>query len=109
MLRQIWMNLVSNAIKYSSGKSDPFIRIGEKLSGDEITFFIKDNGVGFDMKYSEKLFAVFHRLHGSDVFEGTGVGLSIVKRLVTKHGGQVWAEAEKGVGATFYFTIPLEK
>jgi light-regulated signal transduction histidine kinase (bacteriophytochrome) len=109
LLRQVWVNLVSNAFKYSSKNPRPSVQIGA-LPADQgfITFFVRDNGVGFDMRYYDKLFGVFQRLHRPDEFPGTGVGLAIVHRVVSRHGGRVWAEAEVGKGATFYFTIPQE-
>ncbi|MGJ4787863.1 ATP-binding protein [Leptospira koniambonensis] len=106
MLKQVWLNLISNAYKYSSKSQNPFVEIGF-VSGEGIrTFFVKDNGVGFDDQYSHKLFKVFQRLHSSEEFHGTGIGLAIVDRIVQRHGGKVWAEGKMGQGATFYFTIP---
>ncbi len=106
LMRQVIMNLLSNAIKFSSQKKNPVIEIGADEEDDEIVFFIKDNGVGFDMKYVDKLFQVFQRLHSEDEFAGTGIGLSIVHRIIIRHGGRVWAEAEPNKGATFYFSLP---
>jgi two-component system sensor histidine kinase/response regulator len=106
LLGHVWTNLISNAIKYSAKKEDPLIQIGCKKSGGEIIYHVKDNGAGFDMRYAEKLFGVFQRLHSAAEFEGTGIGLAIVQRIITKHGGRVWAEAEEGNGACFYFTLP---
>lgn len=105
-IRQVWVNLVSNAIKYSRKSEKPSITIGALHEREQITFFVKDNGVGFDIKYKNKLFKVFQRLHSSDEFEGTGIGLAIVEKVITKHGGMVWVEAEKNKGATFYFSLP---
>jgi signal transduction histidine kinase len=106
LLRQIWINLLSNAIKYSRNTDYPQIEIGShKKNG--ITYYIKDNGVGFDMAYASKLFGVFQRLHTSSEFEGTGIGLAIVKRIVEKHGGEVSIESEPDKGTTFYFNIPV--
>ena len=107
MIKQVYANLVSNAVKYSSTRKKPIIEIGCKQDEDKIIYFVKDNGVGFDMKYSHKLFGVFQRLHAVEEFEGTGVGLAIVQRIVVKHGGKVWAESELDKGATFYFSIPI--
>ncbi|MEO8157467.1 MAG: PAS domain-containing protein [Betaproteobacteria bacterium] len=109
LLKQVWINLLSNAVKYSSTKSEPHIEVGfiaPKNADDQATYFVKDNGVGFDMRYYDRLFGVFQRLHRVDEFSGTGVGLAIVHRLIARHGGRVWAEAELDQGATFYFTLP---
>jgi signal transduction histidine kinase len=106
MLRQVWVNLVSNAIKYTRRTSEARIHIGSTRHGQEIHYFVKDNGVGFDMKYMNKLFGVFQRLHKRDEFEGTGVGLALVKRIVEKHGGRIWAEASVNEGALFTFALP---
>lgn len=107
MLKQVWINLISNAYKYSQKTTTPIIEIDSIQNNNEITYYVKDNGVGFDMRYYDKLFGVFHRLHDDSEFEGTGVGLAIVKRIVTRHGGKVWAESKINEGATFYFTIPV--
>lgn len=108
MIKQVWTNLVSNAVKYSNNSDKQVIEIGTKPNGtdESVTYFVKDNGVGFDANYSDKLFKVFQRLHSSEEFEGTGVGLAIVDKIISKHGGKVWAEAETGKGATFYFNLP---
>jgi light-regulated signal transduction histidine kinase (bacteriophytochrome) len=105
-MRQVWINLVSNAVKYSGNREHPKIEIGSFSENNHTTFFVKDNGVGFDEKYKEKLFKVFQRLHGADEFEGTGVGLAIVEKIVGKHGGKVFAEGRVNEGATFYFELP---
>lgn len=108
MLRQVWVNLISNALKFSSHQQKPLIEIGSKEKDGIITFYVKDNGVGFDMKYYNKLFGVFQRLHSSADFEGTGVGLALTHRIITKHQGKIWAESELNKGTTFYFNIPLD-
>lgn len=105
-MRQIWINLISNAVKYSAKKDEGQIEIGSEHRGGQTVFFVKDNGVGFDEKYKEKLFKVFQRLHSADEFEGTGVGLAIVEKIVSKHGGDVWAESALNKGAKFYFSLP---
>jgi signal transduction histidine kinase len=105
LVRQVWQNLISNAIKYSSKNSQPLIEIGCEGLGSKPVYFIRDNGAGFDMQFAHKLFGVFERLHTQSEFEGTGVGLAIVKRIIQRHGGRIWAEATVGKGATFYFTI----
>jgi len=106
LLRQVFVNLFANAIKFTEPKEIALIEVGSIEKGDEIEFYVKDNGVGFDMEYKDKLFNIFQRLHSSDDFEGTGAGLAIVRRIVEKHGGKVWAESKLGEGATFYFTLP---
>jgi len=106
MFRQVWINLISNALKYSTNKSETTIELGSQESEDETIYFIKDNGAGFDMAYAHKLFIAFQRLHKSKEFQGTGVGLALVKRIIEKHGGAIWAEAKVGEGATFYFKLP---
>jgi len=104
-LRQVWLNLIGNAIKYTRTKSDAHIIIGSEVFADEVRYFVKDNGVGFNMAYVNKLFGVFQRLHRDDEFEGTGVGLAIVQRVINRHGGHVGAEAEENKGAKFWFTL----
>lgn len=108
MMRQVWINLISNAIKYSKNKEFASIEIGSNIESNRIVYFIRDNGVGFDMKYADKLFGVFQRLHKMQEFEGTGVGLALVHRIVSRHGGKIWAEAHVNRGATFFFYIPTE-
>lgn len=106
LLHQVMVNLISNAIKYSSKKEKPVVRISSEKKNYFTTFSVKDNGAGFDMQYADKLFGVFQRLHSATEFEGTGVGLAIVHRVITNHQGKVWAEAKKDEGATFYFSLP---
>ena len=106
LLRQVWTNLIGNALKYSRGCAQPEIRIG--FDEPAKAYFVRDNGVGFDMRHSAKLFGVFERLHGESEFEGHGVGLAIVERIVRRHGGRVWAEAEPGKGATFRFSVAAD-
>lgn len=108
LLSQVWMKLLSNAIKFSSKKEAPFIEVGSYTTDTHIVYFIKDNGAGFDMAYADKLFGVFQRLHKPAEFEGTGIGLALVQRIVSKHGGTVWAEATVNEGATFYFSLPAQ-
>lgn len=108
LMKQVLVNLLGNAVKYSAKKEAPVIEVTSWLAGNDIVFSIKDNGAGFDMRYVDKLFGVFQRLHGQDEFEGTGVGLAIVHRVITKHDGKVWAEGKVGEGATIYFSIPVK-
>ena len=105
LMKQVWTNLISNAVKYSRKAEKPVIEIGSTGTDGQQMFFIKDNGAGFDMQYADKLFGVFQRLHKVTEYEGTGVGLALVHRIVTKHGGKIWAEAKTDEGATFYFTL----
>lgn len=104
-MRQVWTNLISNALKYSRGKETAIIEIGSTENEEEVVYYIKDNGAGFNMEYYDKLFGVFQRLHSPMEFEGTGVGLAIVHRIIAKHGGRVWGEGKLNEGATFYFSL----
>jgi signal transduction histidine kinase len=106
MLRQVWVNLVSNALKFSAPRGDARIEIDAAARDGEIVFNVRDNGVGFDMTYAEKLFGVFNRLHRADEFPGVGVGLALTRRIVTRHGGRIWAESRPGEGAVFHFSLP---
>jgi two-component system sensor histidine kinase/response regulator len=106
LVRQVFFNLISNAFKFTRKQQQPRIEIGGVIQGTECMYFVRDNGAGFDMRDVERLFGLFQRLHPSKQFEGTGVGLTIVQRIVERHGGRVWAEGEPGQGATFRFTLP---
>ncbi len=109
LLRQVLVNLLGNAIKYSRPVAAPRIELGSRVEGEETIYFVRDNGVGFDMKYVGKLFGVFQRLHTEAEFEGTGVGLALAQRIIHRHGGRIWADAKPGEGAIFSFTLPLVK
>ncbi len=107
MLKQVWNNLLSNAFKYCGRRDLPVVEIGCRPSEDSggHVYFVRDNGVGFDMRYAGKLFGVFERLHRAEDYEGTGVGLAIVQRIIHRHGGRIWAESAPDQGATFSFTL----
>lgn len=109
MLRQVMLNLFSNALKFTRYKEKALIQVGYQIEEEEIIYYIADNGVGFDMQYSDKLFSVFQRLHSTEEFEGTGVGLAIVQRIIQRHGGRTWAKSKPNQGATFYFALPKNK
>jgi light-regulated signal transduction histidine kinase (bacteriophytochrome) len=105
MMRFVFTNLISNACKFTPKGEAPRVEIGGNPGSNEIAYFVRDNGIGFDMRFAEKLFKVFERLHASDGYEGSGVGLAIVARMVRRHGGRCWAQGAVGKGATFYFTV----
>lgn len=105
LIKQVWANLISNAIKYSGKKTKPIIEVGSYNKAGNTTYYVKDNGAGFDMKHADKLFKAFQRLHDKSQFEGSGIGLAIVHSIITKHGGKIWAEGKEGKGATFFFTL----
>jgi light-regulated signal transduction histidine kinase (bacteriophytochrome) len=105
LMKQVFWNLIANAVKFTAARATAVIEIGQHQQDGRNAFFIRDNGVGFNMKYADKLFAPFQRLHSQEEFAGTGVGLSIVQRIILKHNGRIWAEGQTGSGATFFFTL----
>lgn len=109
LIRQVWNNLVANALKFTRYRHRREVEIGSYQYNEDVVYCVSDNGVGFDMQYVHRLFKAFHRLHADEEFEGTGVGLAIVRRIVQRHSGRVWAEAREGDGARFYFTLPRSK
>jgi light-regulated signal transduction histidine kinase (bacteriophytochrome) len=107
MMRRVFTNLISNALKFAPPGDSAHVEVGGHVEAGEGVYFVRDHGVGFDMRYAEKLFGVFERLHSSEEFEGHGVGLAIVSRLVRRHGGRIWAQGAVGKGATFNFSLPI--
>lgn len=107
LIKQVWENLISNAVKYTGHKENAMIEVGSDKTDKGIVYHVKDNGAGFNMQYYDKLFAVFQRLHAAEEFNGTGIGLATVQRIIHRHGGQIWANGKRGEGASFYFSLPL--
>jgi light-regulated signal transduction histidine kinase (bacteriophytochrome) len=109
LLREVWANLLGNAFKYTRLKEHTDIEVGWSVDpAVGYTFYVRDNGVGFDTKYAQKLFGVFQRLHRASEFEGTGIGLALARRIVERHGGSIWAESQLGQGSVFFFSLPFE-
>jgi light-regulated signal transduction histidine kinase (bacteriophytochrome) len=109
LIREVLINLFSNAIKFAKPGEAAVIEVSGKTHTEEIIYAVRDTGVGFDMQYADQLFRVFQRLHSAEEFEGTGIGLALVQRIIHRHGGRVWAEGKVNEGATFYFTLPKSK
>jgi light-regulated signal transduction histidine kinase (bacteriophytochrome) len=107
VIRQVWCNLIGNALKYSAKRAHPKICVSGRIEKGEAVYQVEDNGAGFDMRYADKLFGVFQRLHRSEEFSGTGVGLAIVQRIIARHGGRIWAKGSPDAGACFQFALPI--
>ncbi|MFI5251254.1 MAG: ATP-binding protein [Bacteroidota bacterium] len=109
MIHQVWANLISNAVKFTAGRAEKIVEIGSTEEKQEIIYFVKDSGVGFDMQFAQNMFGMFQRLHPAKAFDGKGVGLAIVKRIINKHDGKVWSEGVVDKGATLYFSLPRNR
>jgi light-regulated signal transduction histidine kinase (bacteriophytochrome) len=106
MIQQVWFNLLENASKFSLSSHEPTVEVGSLQENEQVVYFVRDNGQGFEMKYAEKIFAIFQRLNHGEELDSTGIGLSVVQRILQRHGGRVWAVSEPNQGATFYFNLP---
>jgi two-component system, chemotaxis family, sensor kinase Cph1 len=109
LLRQVWFNLLENAVKYTRPRAEAVITVGGRVGDGEVLYSVQDNGVGFNMRYVDKIFGVFQRLQRAEDFEGTGIGLALARRIIERHGGRIWAEAEIDKGSSFSFALPLKE